>query len=97
MGSIMRVNIIDDCIENAVCAVKNAGIPVFAAVIDRGLSLTDCDFSSGGAVIIGNEGSGIPDEHCALADIRLTIKMHGSINSLNAAMAAGIIMWELSK
>ncbi len=98
MGSLMRVAVIDDTIENAALRFKNAGIPVFAAVIDSDArSLTDCDFSQGGAVIIGNEGNGIPPEHSALADERMTIKMHGTINSLNAAMAAGIIMWELSK
>lgn len=98
MGSLMRVTVIDDNIENAVCAFKSADIPVFAAVIDStAVSLTECSFAQGGAVIIGNEGSGIPKEHSALADVLLTIKMHGTINSLNAAMAAGIIMWELSK
>ena len=47
--------------------------------------------------MIGNEGNGLSDYDASLADIPLTIKMHGTINSLNAAMAAGIIMWELSK
>ena len=98
MGSLMRVNIIDDDIGNAVLNLKNAGIAVYAAVIDSSaVSLTECDFSKGGAVMIGNEGNGLPREHSALADVPLTIKMHGTINSLNAAMAAGIIMWELSK
>lgn len=98
MGSLMRVNIIDDDIGNAVLNLKNAGITVYAAVIDSSaVSLTECDFSKGGAVMIGNEGNGLPREHSALADVPLTIKMHGTINSLNAAMAAGIIMWELSK
>lgn len=98
MGSLMRVNIIEDDIENAVSEMKMRYIPVFAAVIDSSArSLSDCDFSQGGAVMIGNEGNGLPESHTALADIPLTIKMHGTINSLNAAMAAGIIMWELSK
>ena len=109
MGSLMRVNIIDDDIYNAVLNLKNAGIAIYAAVIEHilahilvvidssAVSLTECDFSMGGAVMIGNEGNGLPREHSALADVPLTIKMHGTINSLNAAMAAGIIMWELSK
>ena len=98
MGSLMRVNIIDDDIYNAVLNLKNAGIAIYAAVIDSSaVSLTECDFSMGGAVMIGNEGNGLPREHSTLADVPLTIKMHGTINSLNAAMAAGIIMWELSK
>lgn len=97
MGSLMRVSIADDRIESAVDVLRAANIPVYAAVIGEGLSLAECTFDGGGAVIIGNEGSGIPEEHISLADHRLTIKMHGTVNSLNAAMAAGIIMWELSK
>jgi len=98
MGSLMRVPIVTDNIANAVNELKSRGIPVFAAVIsDKARSLTECDFSQGGAVIIGNEGNGLSEEDAALADTLLTIKMHGTINSLNAAMAAGIIMWELSK
>lgn len=98
MGSIMRVNIIDDSYENAVCRFKEAGIPVYASVIDADApDLTKLDFSEGAAAVIGNEGSGMPADHVAMAGNRLTIKMHGTINSLNAAMAAGIIMWELSK
>ncbi|MCI7767365.1 MAG: RNA methyltransferase [Oscillospiraceae bacterium] len=98
MGSVMRVPIISDDIIHAAEEIKLKGIPLFAAVIsDNAFSLTECDFSGGGAVIIGNEGSGLSPEDAALADVLLTIKMHGTINSLNAAMAAGIIMWELSK
>lgn len=97
MGSIFRVNILDTDIESAVGLLKKSDVPVFAAVVDSScVSLKKCDFSAGGAVMIGNEGSGLPDEHADLADVKMTIKMHGTINSLNAAMAAGIIMWELS-
>ena len=98
MGSIMRVSFVCDSFEEAVLRFKAAGITVYASVIDSdALSLSCADFSGGAAVIIGNEGSGIPPEHVLMADERLTIRMHGTINSLNAAMAAGIIMWELVK
>lgn len=98
MGSLMRVTVIEDDIFCAVQHFRETDIPVFAAVVDSGArSLTDCDFSEGGAVMIGNEGNGLPKEHSALADILMTIRMHGTVNSLNAAMAAGIIMWELSR
>ena len=49
-----------------------------------------------GAVIIGNEGNGIPDDIVKLCDIPVTIKMNGNINSMNAGMAAGIILWEMT-
>ena len=57
-----------------------------------------CPSSDGAcAVVIGNEGNGLPEEVSAACDRRVTIPMHGTIESLNAAMAAGIILWEVQK
>lgn len=96
MGSIMRVKTALTDAQNAVRTLKEHGVTVYAAVIDSSaMSVRDCDFSRGGAVMIGNEGSGLTDEHAALADMAVTIKMHGRVNSLNAAAAAAILMWEL--
>ncbi|MDE7137363.1 MAG: 23S rRNA (guanosine(2251)-2'-O)-methyltransferase RlmB, partial [Ruminococcus sp.] len=49
------------------------------------------------AVFIGNEGNGLPESISKRCDRRVTIPMSSNINSLNAAMAAGILMWELKK
>ena len=49
------------------------------------------------AVLIGNEGNGLPSEIVRRCDKKLTIHMNGNVNSLNAATAASIIMWELTK
>lgn len=97
MGSLMRIGICREDYTVAVNTLKENGFTVYASVINGGYPLGNEPFAEKSAVIIGNEGSGIPDEHISAADRRLTIKMHGTVNSLNAAMAAGIIMWELSK
>ncbi len=99
MGSLFRMNCYEDCeVQEAVSAFKAKNIPTFASVIDSDAnSLTDCDFSSGGAVLIGNEGNGLSQKIVDLCDFSLTIKMKGNVNSLNAAMAASIIVWEMSK
>ncbi len=98
MGSIFRVPVADSGIETALEAMKGNGIITYAAVIDgSALSLSECSFSPGAAVLIGNEGNGLPDELAVKCDRRLTIKMSGNVNSFNAAMAAGIIMWEMTK
>ena len=49
------------------------------------------------AIVIGNEGNGLPETVAAACDRRVTIPMHGTIESLNAAMAAGIILWEVQR
>lgn len=98
MGSLFRLNVSEADFEEIFPLFKERGVPTYAAVIDRdAVSLTDCDFSQGGAVLIGNEGNGLPKDVAERCTKKLTIKMNGNINSLNAAMAAGIIMWELEK
>ena len=44
--------------------------------------------------MIGNEGRGVSAELAALADERITLPMEGSVESLNAAVAAAILMYE---
>lgn len=98
MGSAFRMNIwnIPD-ISFIVSEFRNAHIKTYPAVIDSSAAdLRKCSFSDGGAVIIGNEGNGIPDDIVKLCDIPVTIKMNGNINSMNAGMAAGIILWEMT-
>ncbi len=97
MGSLFRMPVIDTDTKTAFETFHDNNIRSYAAVIDAdAVSLSDCNFTGGSAVFIGNEGNGLPDDVVRLCTERLTIKMHGNINSLNAAMAAGIIMWELA-
>lgn len=55
------------------------------------------DLRSGCACIVGNEGSGIPPELLALADERLTIPMPGPTESLNAAIAGSLLLYEAAR
>lgn len=70
----------------------------YAAVVDKdAIPLPNIDFSGGGIVVIGNEGNGLALNQAACCRDRLTIPMPGSAESLNAAMAATIIIWEMAK
>ncbi|MDY2847840.1 MAG: RNA methyltransferase, partial [Oscillospiraceae bacterium] len=98
MGSLMRMTIAVTDEDSAFSAFKAADITTFAAVVDSSAErLTECDFTQGAAVLIGNEGNGLSAETADKCDVKMTIPMKGRANSLNAAMAAGIILWELSK
>lgn len=99
MGSVFRVNtMIENDTENLFDMLKNNDIVTSASVIDKDAeNINDCTFGGKQAVFIGNEGNGLPHEISVRCDRRITIPMNGSINSLNAAMAAGILMWELKK
>ncbi len=99
MGALLRLPIKitkDLCGDIEEC--KNMGIKTYATVPESAaLSITDVDFSAGGMCVIGNEGNGISNEVLECCDEPITIKMTGRAESLNAAAAASIVMWELVK
>ncbi|MGN1134049.1 MAG: TrmH family RNA methyltransferase [Oscillospiraceae bacterium] len=99
MGSIFRIKtyVCDDFSE-VVKLFADKHIKTMAAVVDKdAVSVIDADYSKGCAVVVGNEGNGLTDEHSDLCDEKITIKMHGNINSLNAAVAGAIILWEMNR
>ncbi len=57
----------------------------------------DTDLSKGVALVIGNEGNGVSDELMEMADITVKIPMDGHLESLNASVAAGILMYETKR
>ena len=57
----------------------------------------DEDLSKGVALVIGNEGNGVSDELMEMADIIVKIPMDGHLESLNASVAAGILMYETKR
>lgn len=98
MGSIARTPVFISGSEwEAAGLFKASGIRNIASVIADGEDITGADFSSGCAVYIGNEGHGLDREFSADCDERITIRMFGSIDSLNAAMAATVILWEMTR
>ena len=99
MGSVFRADIyIENDTEKLFSALERAGVTSSAAVIDKdAVNVVKCGFDGSQAVFIGNEGNGLPADIASRCSRKVIIPMHGNINSLNAAMAAGILMWELKK
>lgn len=99
MGSLLRLPVIVCAdLKEEIKEARSMGVPVFAAVPDNtAQSVTETDFSKGAVCVIGNEGNGVSKEVIDVCDNCVTIKMQGRAESLNAAAAASIIMWELVK
>ncbi len=97
MGSVFRMSIWWDMdIHEVLSVMDEQGIETLAAVVDGdAYSIKGYQFNENCAVLIGNEGNGLDSEVVRKCNKPITIKMNGNVNSLNAAMAAGIIMWEL--
>lgn len=98
MGSIYRVPFMyTDCIEDVILKLKEKNITVYAAHLKGEKYYDEFDYAGRGgcAFLIGNEGNGLKDETAELADEYLKIPMEGSVESLNAAVASSILMYEV--
>ena len=94
MGSIYRVPFfVTDDIEQTISLVKKAQIEVFAAHLKGEHFYDEIEYKDA-AFLIGNEGRGLKDSTASLADTYIKIPMSGELESLNASMAAGILMYE---
>lgn len=70
----------------------------YAAVLDdEAVPVGSFAFSANSVVLIGNEGNGLEPEVADACNYKITIRMSGKAESLNASMAAGILLWEMNK
>ncbi len=98
MGSLYRVPFyITDHLPETIGKIKRQGVSVYAAHLKGQQSYDEPDYGKGCAFLIGNEGNGLTDEAAGLADTYIRIPMAGQVESLNAAMAAGILMYEVNR
>lgn len=94
-GSLFRVPVVFmNDYDELVSFVKAAGGKLVATCFDTDRYYYDVDLTENVALIIGNEGNGISQELIDRADIKIKIPMAGTIESLNAAVAAAILMYE---
>jgi TrmH family RNA methyltransferase len=99
-GSVLRIPVIQVAAEEII-ALKIQGVRFYAAVApDSGsqvLPAAEADMACACALMIGNEGSGLGEEWLALADARITIPTPGGVESLNAAVAGSLLLYEASR
>ncbi len=95
MGSIFRVPIyISENLTEDITVLKEKNITVYGAHLD-GTNLYDNDFTGNVAFLIGNEGNGLTAEVSSTSDKLLRIPMMGNVESLNAAVSATVIGYEV--
>jgi len=95
MGSIYRVPFVYvDDIKDAIKSLHNANIKTYAAHLKGDNYYDSFSFQEGTAFLIGNEGSGLKKETADMASAYLKIPMEGQVESLNAAIATALLMYE---
>ncbi|MCD7806119.1 MAG: RNA methyltransferase [Lachnospiraceae bacterium] len=98
MGSIYRVPFLYEASAlTAIDRLKERGICVYAAHLNGTKSYDQFDYIKGCAFLIGNEGNGLRKETADLADSYVRIPMAGKLESLNAAVAAALLMYETAR
>ena len=95
MGAVFRTPVVQSTWAQVRESCKAAGIPVaVTALSDRAVDLRSADVARM-AVVIGSEGQGVRKEILQAADAELIIPMNPRCESLNAAVAATIVMWQM--
>ena len=96
-GSAFRLPVVAAGEDEVLSWLRRSEIQVFAAVAESGKSAAAIDFRGPAAILIGNEGRGLSADLIDAADQRVTIPCPGSVESLNAAIAASILLYEASR
>ena len=95
MGSIYRVPFLyEENLQETLEKLKAGGIRTYAAHLQGQKNYSSFSFCGGSAFLIGNEGNGLSPELAGLADEYLKIPMEGQVESLNAAVATALLMYE---
>ncbi len=97
MGAVLRTPVVQTTWAEAKQALTDAGIPVaVTALSDRAVDIRRADIQKM-ALVIGSEGQGVRPEILSGADAELIIPMNSHCESLNAAIAAAIAMWQMQQ
>ena len=97
MGAVFRVPVVQAGWEEVLGKCREAGIPIgVTALSDRAVDIRSASLGEM-ALVIGSEGRGVRMEILENADQELIIPMNPHCESLNAAIAAAIVMWEIKR
>lgn len=98
MGAIYRVPFIyTEELHKTMKDLQSQGVKIYAAHLEDSLDYDLPDYTAPTAFLIGNEGNGLTRETADLADQYIKIPMEGQVESLNAAVAATVLMFEAAR
>ena len=96
VGTLDNMNIISvSNLGYAIDKLKENGFWVYGTALENSVDYRDVNYDGKVAIIIGNEGSGISNIVSKKCDYLIKIPMYGKTNSLNASVAAGVVIYEV--
>ena len=96
-GMIFNINIVRQELTKTISFLKDNNYQVIGTDVKKGSLITDININDNVAIIIGSEGLGMSKELYDICDSYINIPINNSCESLNAGVAASIIMYELDK
>lgn len=98
MGAMFRMPFyITEEMTTEVEQLRREGFTLYAAQLDGTRDYTECGYEGKTGILIGNEADGIRPETSAAVDEKVKIPMEGGVESLNAAVSAAILMYEVHR
>lgn len=96
VGTVMSTNIVEvSNIANSIDWLKDNGFWIVGTALENSVDYRNVDYSGKIAIVIGNEGTGISKLVAKKCDYLVKIPMYGKTNSLNASVAAGVMIYEV--
>jgi TrmH family RNA methyltransferase len=96
-GSVFRLPLLAVSEEDCFARLRKASVKIWTTAIRGAESADRIDLAGPVALLIGNEGNGVPQELAAQADGAVTIPCPGPVESLNAAVATSVLLYEASR
>jgi RNA methyltransferase, TrmH family len=96
-GSVFRLPLVTATANECFTRLREAGMKVFTTALRGGTPADLVDLDEPAALLIGNEGNGVPEDIAAQAAGAITIPCPGAVESLNASVAAGVLLYEASR
>lgn len=98
MGAIYRMPFyVASELPEEISRLREKGVTIYAASLDASREYTSCSYDGSVGIVIGNEANGIRKDTQELVDERILIPMDGAVESLNAAVSAALLMYEIRR
>jgi RNA methyltransferase, TrmH family len=96
-GSVFRLPLLSASTKECFARLHAAGVKIFSTAVEGAEPAHLIDLASPLALVIGNEGNGVPKEVATMTDQAITIPCPGKVESLNAAVAASVLLYAASR
>ncbi|WP_409289698.1 TrmH family RNA methyltransferase [Peribacillus sp. SCS-37] len=96
-GSLFHIPVVKSELSGFMASLKEKGIPVYGTSLKGAVPFETAEKQERFALLVGNEGKGVDDRYLAETNQNLYIPLYGRSESLNVAVAAGILLYHLKK